>query len=130
MTRNRGIRLSFLMCSLSVSLATSETAHIFEGKVQAFERPYFHDKRERERENGYPHVITSRSLHMRAKLVSLFRLLPRDSCIYAFPPTGCSLTRIHAGETASRTNVNHPYSLRTIKKNNIVNIDAKRVGFY
>lgn len=98
----------------------SETMPVFEGKLQAFERPYFHDER------AAIHTLlrgTSRSLHMRAKLVSLFRSLPRDSCIYAFPPTGCSLTRIHAymrAETTSKTRVNRPHLLRAIKKNNIV----------
>lgn len=98
----------------------SETVPVFEGKLQAFERPYFHDERSRA-----IHTLlrgTSRPLHMRATLVSLFRSLPRDSCIYAFPPTGCSLTRVHAytrAETASKTRVNRPYSLRAAKKNNI-----------
>jgi len=111
------------MCPLALfRQRASETMPVFKGKLQAFERPYFHD------EKAAIHTLlrgTSRSLHMRAKLVSLFRSLLRDSCIYAFPPTGCSLTRIHAymrAETTSKTRVNRPYLLHAIKKNNIVDI--------
>ena len=75
----------------------SETMPVFEGKLQAFERPYFHDER------AAIHTLlrgTSRSLHMRAKLVSLFRSLP-PRLMYLCISTDWLLldshSRIHAG---------------------------------
>lgn len=66
-TRSCRIRLSFLIVSSHSFSIASETAPVCEGKLQAFERPYFHDER------ATIHTLlrgTSRSLHMRANLVS------------------------------------------------------------
>jgi len=96
------------------SLVTSETSSVFEGKVQAFERPYFHDERERLSTRYYESLAT----YAGQACLPLSLVAPRLMylCISTDWLLLDSHSRIHAGKTASRTSVNRPYSLRTIKK--------------
>lgn len=99
-----------------------------EGKVQAFERPYFHDERERLSTRYYESLATYAGQACLPLSLVASRLM--YLCISTDWLLLDSHSRIYAGETASRTSVNRPYSLRTIKKNNIVNIDANSLIFF
>lgn len=125
MTGNHRIRSSFLMCSHSLS-ATSETALVFEGEVQAFERPYFHDER------AAIHTLlrgTSHPLHMRAKAcLPLSFVAPR--LMYLCISSDWLLLDSHSRIHSSKTYVNRPYSPHTMKENNRNNVIAKKVNFF
>jgi len=120
-TGSCGIRLSFLMCSLALFRQRAKACPFSRGNYRLLKDHIFTREPLSTR---YYEVRVAR--YICGPSLSPSRSLPRDSCIYAFPPTDCSLTRIHAHmrtETTSKTHVNRPYSLRAIKKNNLVDID-------